>query len=99
MTRDPADVMSGMGVAVGVGGIGVLVGVLVGVGVCVDVGVGVEVGVRVSVGVGVTVGPNNCPGPQPEINKLTAKKQTAIVRCRVFIGVLRCHGCIRRLLK
>lgn len=38
------------------------------VGVRVAVGVRVEVEVGVIVGVGVKVGPNNCPGPQAEIN-------------------------------
>lgn len=46
-------------------------------------GVGVAVGVAVGVGVG--VGPNNCPGPQLEINKLPDKIQTNTVRCWLFM--------------
>ena len=85
-----------VGVCVGVGvlvGVGVNVGVLVGVGV--NVGVLVEVGVGVFVGVGVSVGPNNCPGPQPEINKLATKKVVVMICRLVFIGLLRYHGRIR----
>jgi hypothetical protein len=46
-------------------------GVGVSVGVAVGVGLGVIVGVSVDVGLGVIVGPKNCPGPQPENNRLT----------------------------
>ena len=56
-----------MGVGRGVR-VRVAVGVSVDVGVSVAVGVSVEVEVGVMVGVGVRVGPNNCPGPQAEIN-------------------------------
>jgi len=83
--------------ACGVSGVGV--GVLVGVVVGVLVGVFVAVSVGVIVGVGVSVGPNNCPGPQPEINKLAAKKQTAMVCRFVFIDLLRYHGRTRRRLE
>jgi hypothetical protein len=60
---------------------GVAVSVLVGVtvdvkvGVCEGVSVGVDEGVSVVVGVRVNVGPNNCPGPQPEIKKLTVSNK------------------------
>ena len=64
-------------------GVGVFVGVIVGVDV--GVGVGVEVGVGVMVGVGVSVGPNNCPGPQPERNKLITRIPNIRLRCLWFM--------------
>ena len=75
-------------------GLGVTVGVVVGVSV------GVEVGRLVLVGDGVTVTPMNCPAPHPDITKLIITTiKIATNRCFVFIGLLHCHGCTRRLLK
>lgn len=69
------------------------VAVGVSVGVKVGVRVGVEVGVKVGVllGEGVIVGSRNCPGPQPEIIRLTIRKRMEIVRCFVFMVYLCFH--------
>lgn len=81
-----------MGIAVGVL---VSVAVAVLVGVLVDVLVGVFVAVAVAVGVGVIVGPNNCPGPQPEINKPTRpaiNEPTTTVRCLCSLSLCTITG-------
>ena len=66
------------------GGVSVWVGSGVNVGV--DIGSGVNVGVDVDFGV--NVGSIVCSIPQPDITKITAKKQTGIIRCFVFITLL-----------
>ena len=98
----------GVGVKVG-GGVGVDVNVGVRVGVFVEVGVDVTVGVSVEVfvevgveefvGVGVKVGevgPNNCPGPQPELNKLIniAEIRKKFLFGNLFIDGLSCYSWI-----
>ena len=77
----------GVGVAEAVG-----VRVAVGLGVI----VGVNVGVNVGVGLGVIVGPNNCPGPQPELNKLIniAEIRKKFLFGNLFIDGLSCYSWI-----
>jgi hypothetical protein len=65
------------------GGIGVAVGSCVKVGV--DVGTGKIV---MDVDAGGNVGFANGPGPQLEIAKIAAKKQTGIIRRFVFTSLL-----------
>ena len=79
-----------MGVSVGVR-VGLGVEVKVGVGVRVDVRVGLGIGVSVSVGMLVFVGGgfvalwvNFSVDSQPENNRLSARKQIAIILCFEF---------------
>lgn len=63
----------------------VAVGTGVEVGTGVDVGMDVGITVAVEVGAGAGVGVSDCVNAQPNITKLAAKVEIAMVRCFAFI--------------
>ena len=72
------------------------VGTVVGRGVADG---GINVGVKVGSGVDVAVGTDNCPEAQLDKAKLKSKTNIMVVRCLVFMVLLRYHGRTRRFLK